>query len=1820
MAEDNPIESFLKNLASAAAATVLGPITQFAKIAPRQNPPEEQVQAEGKRSAAADIALTTGRVALQASEGLGYAYNQMVSRPLSTAFLASNPDYIRDIGAVRNPWEVFDTTTWRRAWQDASKVSPGQSLVGAVGGFVDGSQGTDKIDWSDKKQVDEYFDRGPQKYISFGSDVAFNIFLDPYYVGGKGLGIARRTYLSRPVTNDRAVSLVNDLDKAVAGEDNGARALMDGIKANADNPDVLSVMDIVAKSRDSMAMTDVLGRVAREAVATGDDRKLADVIKVGIGDIATRERLAAENSSLLQELDGLAGRKLGIDKYLADPKNVVGVPMGTNLLMSRRVAEQVQEAVTDKIKSANQSTDLLERIINNSDRSIFGSIQTQTFSKSASVEARKVRESIKFSEAYWGISDDGNGTRVLRWFNPSMPLRERPSGLARITGTTADRSHLEARARVRQIGKLAGLSGDQQRNMFQTYFQTTNKANRGRWFEKLEERGVTLIIKKHMADTNLNDEELKLVEEVAKSFARRSAEARNVAFERAIDNNYTIDDGYGNEITLQFLKEYVDEIAAEIASRLGKEKPDQNDFSLAKREAKNLLKNVPTTSSQVDTVHIGMNLDLLSQVIRENTSVIKAIVDDYRLNPEDYSGSLGKVVDDILKNKISDFTAYEKLTTRTAEQLAYAKDSLTANLDTLYSLVWKPITLMSFKYTSRNLTEGWQRVFSVMGEYHRDSGISRASILRGMGERGFFERSVDNKRRTAAAKAANKVINQERTDFLKEQKKLSMQIREGLYGSSDSIFSHMVDIVRYSTLVNSRYGKASTLDQPVMTDLRRYFASAAYRFADTRGMKNDVSRELYDSIASGDIEHANNILISTDESTILDTAAFMQGRIRDELDILDGIIKSEGFDLLPFRAKSYVMGSVDSFKSMDDSLQNLVTTAVTRAAAQGRMNRLIAERSMAMPKRVAGESDFELVPGLMMNGSRADVIGQIMQKEASAASSTMRVIFDSSRINDGSYMTGKTKADVITPDKVYWAEAAADFANHHMNDVVAQRMIADEPVEDIIKWAKGTSSEAKSWRELKKYNLRQYKSVGIQDPIRRMVEEIWFIVNNTLPNVGIDGSVIRPLLDDTGKPILSETGDLIPGLRRKAMEGKLTAEDMLSIPESQRASVFGDTPVESDSGRFAGFWTRQVGRIFKVIGTLPEDTLVRHPFYKTMYQSEARRVAKLLLSQGKTTQQIEDMLPEIQSNAHKFAYKMLMERMYSIERYTDPAATMRFLSPFYMAKQNSNRYWFGYALRNPQGAARYFMLFQTPGKVFSVEDENGREVKTVNPFDAQDATIKVKVPKDVAKFFGADIPEDSYLNTPISSFDLINNGYSPFIPEPGGPMVDVFAGTVFNTLSGTKYDPERMLVNLGVDPEFLRKKLFPFYKSQQGVSTGDVLLSMAIQPNSWMRSLAASQVPLVSDLFGAVDSTDTQRYNSRVIKAYQNIFAEWDAQRDPNNPEPLTPELRTQMLQEAMGAAAQMNIAEAIFSGFGWVAAPKFSTNMEELRKDLRLYQSNAVAEGRTQDDGLYDFIKEHGFEKAAVAQFTPREANPYGFMSTPQTVNNIRKYGSELQNAYKVVGSTKVAGAMLNEGDAEKDYSDVANSKLYDSDVSAIGAVKNKLTNPDEASLELEINQGFKLQFAAKDKLDSDVEAGLISQEEADFRYKEYKKYLASRYPAYKADSGTVDLEKSNNNVITILAFLRSEKYVNDVVKRNDLQKAVYYYMQARKQLIQQRNSIDSNPKAELDSSKFSGVRANRDNVVRQLSEQVPEFASFFKYYLENDNFSVDGEIAGLR
>jgi hypothetical protein len=1812
---------------------------------------------------------------LKTGDTLLYPYRQFVARPVSTALLVANENYQQQtinktygvnapdvpvIGTALNVatgiFDLYATTQdfdlWKSAWVDAKQVSPGQAYVGYIGSRVDGTQGTDKLDWTNKEEVSTYFSRGPQKYISWGIDTTLSIGADPIALAGAGAGSAARKLITVPLTNKNMFSVTKRIDDAVGGKVNTWTPFLGFVRENSTTPEGLDRIlshTIVAGNVPLGRELQVAGLIANE---TGDATRLGQVVKVALGDSKTIDDLIYTDYLYSSDIARLNNENAIIRDALKFLNSSSAAEAGVRpevIKIQRESIQKEAERIAEKIKDLRTKQEVVNEIIQETP---VGSIQRQTVSPFMAIERARVKNATNYSDGYWGTEDVGPFAKVLHYLNPSTKLKEVPSGATTIGGIAGDYSHLEFYARLRQWGKLTGKSGDVQKRFAGIYASNLDKGARLAMLNNFDEKSMAdVIIARVVVGSGMTKREQSIALEVAKAIGKESRSHRDKMMLQAMETNYTINDGSGSTILVKFLQDQVDAIAIDIARKnrgTGAE-ITENDIALAREVVSDSFRDIPARTAQIQNVHFGVDLKDFDNKIAENVELIRNIVSELANNPA-YAGRTDykKII-----QEFSDYKSGEMLFSDKLKELVgpasrrKGKDRLTEHLDFLYSDIWKPTTLASLHYTSRNVTEGWGRALAVTLEVSRDTNMPVTQILSSTYDKGVWQRIWGNRAVTRSEKNAKALINRSRIELIGEQTKANVALADAVYASNDSLFASFGEGLVAADNIAVTYAN-SVAYKDIVDSMR----NITYRFATTDDIPKNINGELFEKFITGDHVGAFQILASADSPYILETFAALQSKVRAELNAIDAIYASPGYAALPAGMQDNLWRLNTMLASMDSSIQGMSAAALAKAQVRGNLEDLIRQTDVLGNIKKSGEGEFELIPGLLMSpDSFAGPIGAIMRKETSAAKSGAATVFNLSHSAMSNILNGHVKRGIVNPldaagaQNPLWANVAADYGNRQMRDALTQRFISLDPKDDlntVIAWAKSNDPVAVRWRNEMEVVLDSLRRT-VDDPIAVVARENAMFVEATLPKYGIDGRVISPLRDEAGELVFTEagkripgtniiaeeTGKLVPGLRIKALKGELTVDDMLDIPEQQRASVNGGILEKSNDN----LWRRLTQSMFKWIGSLPEDTFVRHPFYRSMYQTEQRRLGQLWLSQGRTVDYVNANIDVLQDSAHRFAYKQTMERLYSVQRNTDPGEMLRFVSPFYMAKQNSNRFWFGYAMRNPQYVGRHILLWTAPGRVFDVENENGEDVENVNPFFAEGVSAKITIPDGMARVMG--IPEDARLASQLSSWDLVNNGYFPFVPEAGGPVFDYSAAWLLNAASGKPWDPELLLTKFGLDPEIPRKIIAPYVGKAPNNEVREAIFNLYLNPNAWMRAALApiAQVPVIGSIAELIDPKAVDRFGNRTIKNFKMLYEQW-TQTQPEN-EMLNSEQQQEIIAELYSEAASYATHEQLWESF-WSFGPtvgnvKIEDYANRKAAELRQYRSRFGY-----DEGTLKFIQDntklneagdvvsYGIYTLSTAEGSNNEVNPFGVAGTPQTVRGITQ-NKELWDKVSSIeaGSdnspdNKILGSLFNQGDRNKDYTQTANNKLYSMNVKRrvgiTGAEKNAIA----------VDFGVNEYFAILDSYEAKAEAAGIAVG-SDAYKKAYKEdidseveALAKRNPIWYRESGTINLRKADNNVNAVLNVLEDEKFMNTVGKNNQLIRAIHSYMVYRKPLVEQRLAISDDPDVDINrSSKYDSLVTQKEDIANEIAQQVPEFANFYKYYLKRDPLFSDREIA---
>lgn len=910
-------------------------------------------------------------------------------------------------------------------------------------------------------------------------------------------------------------------------------------------------------------------------------------------------------------------------------------------------------------------------------------------------------------------------------------------------------------------------------------------------------------------------------------------------------------------------------------------------------------------------------------------------------------------------------------------------------------------------------------------------------------------------------------------------------------------------------------------------------------------VKNGTARRFLTLMVDGKIDDAKALL-----DDIKDVSSFREGidSFRDKLiktadDLDEGLTGGKYADWLPDSQVAIIADYQEHLLRLANSLEELSMARAFSAAAWARWDELVRGTNPILVRSGQG-----YVPNIDANiPDWADgPLGQLAMYESAADTTYAATLASRGRgVNPGNTMIRNARVPATHPK---WGEAYAHFVNTDLRgDALAFRMMKGESQEELVAW-------------LMKEDARYYRdSFSLSDDVEeltRFVEARAELVDLVIPAE-------------------------LPGLERGTIakmiaEGNFNADDALLIPMRYRVEVNGD--IMGQVWRKDGFkeaYKRTVSTIFKYIGTLPETTLLRHPFYRSVYRMESRRAVKVAKAQGRDAldPQVVDM---IRRTAHRRAQKTLNETLYTIERNTQPAEFMRFVSPFYMAKQNSNRFWLGQAIRNPQLAQLGLLAWNTPNKVFTVLDEDGNLVESSLPFLANER-VYLTLPKAIADKLGVE-----YVTFSKVSSDLITNGTIPLLPDLSGGLVSVAA----NQLMG-RTDIQVALQDLGVPADFIETNVLPYMDTYESGVT-----SLLPRP-AWLNSV-----------LGAMNQTPASW--ARINLLFEQKTLEW---QEKNGKAPNASQLAS-MLTEAMDQSRRAYAMEAAFS----LNSPISTKVTSEM--DLMRMQYNRYIKRFGPVEGPLIAEREMGPLKVVYARSSLSD-NPAGLFASPRTERNIKKHWDLLRRLRFESDQFEMVGMMMNEGGPE-DYSASVNGRFYNMEIDG-KPVKSRNTDLPEAERQRQTSAGWAEWIPFKETLTANAELSGVREGTSawDTLYKPLldgmRASLEKKYPAWADRSSEMDPKRVLKNLKFIKYVLADEKFMSDIGKRNPIWKATNEWLGIRNSLALQ---LAQRKQAGLPASLTSGANRDlknlRDLQANLLINKYPEFSIMYERFLSNDPLDV--------
>jgi hypothetical protein len=1826
------------------------------------------------------VNFLSGEETVKNIEKLDKPYRTFVARPMST-FLQT----VKDVGQDG----LTPRQTWDRAWERSKNgVTIGQASVGLVARYTPGQQGADKINWSDKMQVEGYFkkDNTAAERISGAIDGTMNFFFDPLVFIGKGAKLlrlgamgVRGTEIKGPLKFGRTNlgTLVNEADAAKAGEKNSVSIVVDRIEKNIGDFTKLESIPIVANSQNPTAVS----RALNEAYETGGREEIFEVIKAGLGDETAISRIETQDSILSQSLYDIKGRISSIENQLN------GVPSKTPLKNNPKLTpkqlknlEANKEKLVAEQELKRKRLDALRTVVSKEDE---GGIVGKVGSELAWSRRKKVeylRNKIGEINGYGWFTDydaaadsriasamhkfdpeamSGTKFRALRtvgYFGRNYKPREIPAGSVTIAGEVGDFANKEFRARLTSAAPEAGFSAEQQVKYYNEFSAIKTDTGRFAYLERFEEQALTATLMRRVDTSGMTKEQLKVLNETFLYIARDIGNSKKAKLKEIInDQQYVnVDSRSGEAYIVKDVRDAVTRLSARIAQLAGREVVDADVTA-----AKNILSGTPQFQSQVPNIHYGVDFKKISEILSDEKTLISGIASVIRDRPDVKSAEIKSIID---KAKTSRNTGVAQGAKEAVGELWH--ETIIDGYEYLQNYIWKPFVLLSLRYTSRNVLEGWARSLASFADMTTHQGLSLRTLVSGFDIPDMVESKLENVRNsvqhrreykgllgTGGARAqlvsarAQKLENEltigrnfgalpEDTpqNIVRKIRNRYTEEGEHFLKVSQDVLSTSIEMSRqqFDSIGKYRGSLQVTSKAKEISELGKDIFSIPD--------SEEISSAFLNAMRDGDYALGYKIAINSDAEIIFNTLELITNQADDALVKINKIASASLLNRTP-KLKLQVetiQETIELIKQNSD-VTKMAFDSANRQSIMKNYNDAL-EVSPAKPEKRRAFSTGRVK--ISKNATMDAAMAKTMRYETVSASQSTSISVLNSRRNALTKLSSVGKKQrVVEPEEDIWTAAHSEYVNNIIyNDDASRKIIelsvtardAKNPYVQAelkaqianLKSKKKANKETLSKKEIDDFTADFLKGDYGDNEIKLMLID-WVKTSDSLKwrnemrltlneykKQGSEGlqwsDIFETNFAETHKylPLEGPSKESLKSLREDLIANKFDDTKSALIPQGYREPVYAN--VEAGPNRSLGnLYRNAVGNLFHILATMPEDFAVRHPFYNAVYKAEGERLAKQF---AKQRVDVSTRTKEIQNAAHAAALKAVNDRLYTVERHTNIGQLSRFIEPFYMAKQNTVRFWVPTIVRNPEIAVRFVQFFTLPYKLGTVYDreDNYKVVNQIgHPWNAKGKVMLFEYPQwMVDKFFAGD--SRARVQVPLSGFDVVFQGQPIGVPQIGSPIASAFLGITMRNMIGKPWDPSKFLEKNGIaDLDTVMSYIQPYYEATRGENLRQQVTGAFGSGSVAMESLliaVGGQAGMFADTAGG------QKFYNR----FRAIEADKLAALLEDDV-PITGAILERTREEALALATKSFYAEAFTNGLPLVSTTRYKTYYE-VYGEPRL---RALRDRFGYDLGTARYVEEIDKTQGQYIANLITDSmvdNRFGFNSSEATLSGIYPNQELLNRADTVVGDTSLIGSLFNQGDFVEDRSDMASDILFNIRVNG-KPIKYSSDDGFTAAEDLQVRAGNKDYYAGieiieKKARDAGLKKGTKAYEEEFGAWKDnWESVIAERYPVWGARDKKIRQNRVEKNVAAASLIVFDNNFSKTVGVNSPISQAVKEYLIGRQELIIMfEEAKQESGRTTLEAADNAYIAEMRDNFVSILETRYPGFQRVYDIYFNND------------
>lgn len=367
-------------------------------------------------------------------------------------------------------------------------------------------------------------------------------------------------------------------------------------------------------------------------------------------------------------------------------------------------------------------------------------------------------------------------------------------------------------------------------------------------------------------------------------------------------------------------------------------------------------------------------------------------------------------------------------------------------------------------------------------------------------------------------------------------------------------------------------------------------------------------------------------------------------------------------------------------------------------------------------------------------------LGDMFRKLNSSATTFNRLIDTNSDLL-GRKLASKGIGAVKPTDRGYYEEWANTLNTDFANSTAIRMLASGSKPAEVADWLKHDTEGRAVRKRLtaaweKGTDARKALSLEYGD-VDNYVAKINSFLDNYLP---AENQLLRDKL-----------------ARRETITARELAAAGAGKDAEQLPVIHGNVIKENIKGNSLLSMRAVTDSLFKFLGSMPEDAWARHPLYRELYRDELGRRLDIAtgLKGGRLTPAEQQA---VMDRAHGFAQDGVKKILFNIERRTNLATYLKYISPFFSAQENAVKTWFRLGVENPAIINRGNIIWNSPNRSGMVTDQNDKPVPAGQ--STQNDTIWLEMPGWTKRipFFGPGVAALNEQGITKQSLDIIFGG------------------------------------------------------------------------------------------------------------------------------------------------------------------------------------------------------------------------------------------------------------------------------------------------------------------------------------------------------------------------------------------------------------------------------------------------------------------------------